>query len=743
MLDGKRHYFDNYHMHHLFYDVYSNARTGILKVYFPDEVVKTVYFSEGNTIYASSNGEKDKLVNILIKYKKISKEQLETALRQMDKSISLGRNLVNMGFITHKELIWAVKVQVIGIMHSIITLEEGECQFSEGPLPDGVINLPLNTMKVLFDSLLMFQDRSWIAEQVHQPDSIFKKTVLFEEGKSRLITNDELMKVAEAIDGTRSTSDLAGLTTLEDFKVFKLLYALRFLNLIEEKVTSGELPTQEQIFDIADEPDEDLELAQESFAQLGEEDQQEEEQPEEDELETPFGEIEDDEDDVEPVGTLDLEEPEEEKIDIDDDSDVLAPDQAAGSQDEMGLPDADQTVRIPTGDVTESEQGDDVYVEFQLEEDELSYEEGEDRKPAGVVDTLINHGSAQRGVDDTVPIRAAASERELKLTEDDLDSVIMDDETTSPEQEQDTQKLERPELNFSDASVEVPADSMSESMDGEIVMTDSSSGGKWFLVLLVLLAIALMAGTLYYYMFWLPQNSEQQSMLSSQQSEEAVTEAMQPDVTEQTVQPGETGELEQTPATDMEQTAETPASTSMTETPQQKPASTVPEESEVTEPESQTAGKPDVASQTEPEQNRSVQQGTEHPAEKPAQSVQGKKESTTTTVPTQAPDSASGSYGVYVEQARDAFAVNRDGYTLQIEVACEPDTLDTAVEILSPSDSIYFVPFSYRSKDCYIVCFGIFPTQEAAEQARMQLPEVFFEDNNPFVATVQGLSGRF
>ena len=171
MLDGKRHYFDNYHMHHLFYDVYSNARTGILKVYFPDEVVKTVYFSEGNTIYASSNGEKDKLVNILIKYKKISKEQLESALRQMDKSISLGRNLVNMGFITHKELIWAVKVQVIGIMHSIITLEEGECQFSEGPLPDGVINLPLNTMKVLFDSLLMFQDRAWIAEQVHQPDS--------------------------------------------------------------------------------------------------------------------------------------------------------------------------------------------------------------------------------------------------------------------------------------------------------------------------------------------------------------------------------------------------------------------------------------------------------------------------------------------------------------------------------------------------------------------------------------------
>ncbi len=728
MLDGKRHYFDNYHMHHLFYDVYSNARTGILKVYFPDEVVKTVYFSEGNTIYASSNGEKDKLVNILIKYKKISKEQLESALRQMDKSISLGRNLVNMGFITHKELIWAVKVQVIGIMHSIITLEEGECQFSEGPLPDGVINLPLNTMKVLFDSLLMFQDRAWIAEQVHQPDSIFKKTVLFEEGKSRLITNDELMKVAESIDGTRSTSDLAGLTTLEDFKVFKLLYSLRFLNLIEEKVTSGELPTQEQIFDIADEPDEDLQLAQESFAQLGEDDKPAEEAG--DESERPFGELDEDEDDVEPVGTLDLDESEEEKLEIEDDSDVMLPDQAKASQDEMGLPDADQTVRIPTADLdTARGKDDDVYVEFQLEEDELSYTDDEEQGSPSA--------AAQRGVDDTVPIRAAASERELKLTEDDLDSVIMDDEASSPEQEQDTQKLERPELNFSDESMEVPSDSMSESIDGEIVMTDAGSGGKWLLVILILLAIALISGTLYYYMFWLPQNTEQESALSTRQSQEAVNEVMQPDVTEQTVVPGETGELEQTPRTEVEEMPaeeNTPAGAQSTEA---ESSSSQTEQSAVPASEP-NADKPDN-DQVEPEQNIPQTEAieTEPPVETQVQ------DQATTARETSSEATDTGNYATYVEQARNAFAVNMDAYTLQIEVACEPDTLDNALEVLRPVDSIYFVPFSYKSRECYIVCFGIYPSAEEAEQARMQLPEVFFEDNKPFVATVQGLNRRF
>jgi len=347
MTDGKRSYFDNYHMHHLFYDIYSNARTGVLKVYFPDDVVKTVYFTEGNTIYASSNGEKDKLVNILIKYKKLSKEQLETALRQMNKSISLGRNLVNMGFITHKELIWAVKVQVIGIMHSIITLHEGESQFTEGPLPDGVINLPLNTMKVLFDSLLMFQDREWIADQVHQPDSVFKKTVLFEEGKSRLITNDDLMELAESIDGKLTTSQLAAMTTLEDFKVFKLLYALRFLNLIEERITDDQMPSPDNVFEIEDEPDEDLVLAAESFAQLGEtepDDGPDRISPEDDEESAESRDIfaSADEDDIQPADELHLDEPTERihlsglQLDEESGEPVPDPDTAHGLADEAG-----------------------------------------------------------------------------------------------------------------------------------------------------------------------------------------------------------------------------------------------------------------------------------------------------------------------------------------------------------------------------------------------------------------------
>lgn len=758
-----RDYFENYDMHQFFYDVYSNARTGVLKVYFPDSVVKTVYFSEGNIVYASSNGEKDKLITILIKYKKLSQEQLDAALRQMDKNISLGRNLVNMGFITHKELIWAVKVQVISIIHSIVVLKKGSHFFNEGPLPDGVINLPLNTMKVIFDSIIMFQDREWIAEKIQQLETIYKKTLLFEEGKNRLITNPDLLEVAEAIDGKRTLADLTGMSTLEDFKVFKLLYALKFLTLVEERMPEATLPSSEDIFEIQDEPEEDLELAEEAFVQLGEETELPEEKEE------PTGRLEKDQLTFPETDSLpiDREEPTE-KIEL---SDNFAP-EVEFSEPELLL------------DSKQNEK--DVFVEFKLKEDELSYEEEAVENELQSENPLVFESDDDELEDELERTELQEGQTGFALTEQDIDSVIMDQDEESPDMEKETHRLEKVVGNgqnvFSDDATLIEAGLQeSESFDDEVIDASADGSGKWLLVSLIVISIIFFAGTMYYYQFWLPQQG-QTSALPSEKTQIAQA-APKEDVTTtsitslekfDTVAPLESGssatvnekvagkpveknlktgkekivepeDTSKTPekveakkgqldlsASSSEKTGKVPiarATIVKTESSQGKPVKTVDRMPQTLSSESRTEVsstpvKPEIASTS---LKNSVSPAT------------GKTDS--------APAEASilVKYASYVTQAEDVFnTADGKAVTLQVEVACKYETIEQAIHLLKAPEKLYLVPFEYAGSDCVIVCFGVFNSNQEAMSALNNLPQIFYEDNNePFVASINRLKRRF
>ena len=762
-----RDYFENFDMHQFFYDVYSNARTGILKVYFPDSVVKTVYFSEGNIVYASSNGEKDKLITILIKYKKLSPEQLDAALRQMDKNISLGRNLVNMGFITHKELIWAVKVQVISIIHSIVVLKQGNHLFNEGPLPDGVINLPLNTMKVIFDSIIMFQDREWIAEQILNPETIYKKTLLFEEGKNRLITNTELLEVAEAIDGKRTLADLTGMTTLEDFKVFKLLYALKFLTLIEERMPDATLPASEDIFEIQDEPEEDLELAEEAFVQLGESTEPEEQKEEPTERleknQLPFPEKNnlamDQKDPTEPIVLSNNFEPEV----------------------EFSEPET----------FPDSRQGDkDVFVEFKLKEDELSYEEESVEDELQSENPLVFESDADEADNESESPELQGGQTGFALTEQDIDSVIMDQDEESPEMEKETHRLEKfereGENKFTDDATLIETGLPdSESFDEEVIDASAGDGGKWLLVSLIVISIILFAGTLYYYQFWLPQQ-KQIPVLPSEKAQVAQA-APKEDVTSTSITSLEKSEtttpLEpESSSTDNETVLEESANRNLK-----------PEEKKGMGTDSESAGKNETSQEVksqkdQPDLSRSAGGNTENvqipkalstkpesrgektvktvdrTSRAPSSDSQSEKSSTTVkseTTPTHSKQAVSYTprktdvaiteesilvkYAMYVTQAENVFSTAPgQAVTLQVEVACKCETIEQALRLLKAPEKLYLVPFEYAGSDCVIVCFGVFNSNQEAMNALNNLPQVFYEDNNePFAASINRLKRRF
>ena len=661
--------FENYKMQEVFYEFYMAGKTGVIKVYFPLNIVKTVYFSDGNIVFATSNSEKDKLTNILIKNKKITKEQLNIALKQMDKSISLGRNLVNMGLITHKELVWAVKIQVLSIVYSIIMLKEGEYSIMEGFLPEGIIKLPFNTLKILFDSLILFKDKDWISEQI-SPDTVFVKTNLFDEYKEKILPDSNYKKIYDLIDGEKTVSEIAGMVDIEDFKVYKLFYALKFLKLIEEKV---DMPDEikiesEELYNIQNDDNESIKMVEEMVG----------EESAESDIEVEFEGTTSEHSIFEEESEISEEEAnaEDESMNsfalnesdfIDDKKDSL--EDFSDQFEAVGNNRFDETIASDKEKALEDlqKQLENEEVEF-LKEDSAINDEGDDfESPSATVKQEISPEFGSFGEDDFV--------------------------------------IEEEEIH-------------------------SKGGGMGLYVSIILILFIAALGFLGYRFYSSSQKEKQANKVPAtvkivKKSEDVTAKDISSlDNAQEADSKGEK-ELnsqqnnEELDAIQSEQSENIDKSDSVKET------------NEMTE--TQENNKDEKASnvvsyEAVPVYEDNASDSQDVSENQASESI--KKEKQTQRITASFDPSK---YSEFVSNSKNKLITNPESYTIQLELACEPETLDKAISLLPEKDKIFFVPAIYKSKKCYLVCYGIFDTMEEATEAMNSLDKEFFTDNKPLV----------
>jgi hypothetical protein len=133
--------------------VHSSGKSGFL-VFSKEAVVKSVYLSRGEVVFASSNQQSDRLGESLMRDGLITLDQLRDTESRWSPTERFGKILVESGAITARELWNGVKDQVEAIVRSLFAYTEGFVHFWEGEVePDNVVRLSLPTRRLIAEGL--------------------------------------------------------------------------------------------------------------------------------------------------------------------------------------------------------------------------------------------------------------------------------------------------------------------------------------------------------------------------------------------------------------------------------------------------------------------------------------------------------------------------------------------------------------------------------------------------------------
>jgi tetratricopeptide (TPR) repeat protein len=217
-----------------------NRRTGTLSLS-TAAFTKKIYLSEGDLIFASSTYEDDRLGEMLLKAGKISVEQYDKSVEMLKstKDKRQGAILVELGYLTPKDLFWGVKYQVKEIIHSMFIVEEGDYTFHDGELPtQEVITLRMSIGNLIYAGVNKIVNWTRIRKEMPHTDSVLKLS----EDPLSLFQDIELTqqdkKILSLVDGKRTIKEIIDSSWMGSFEALKVLYVLWSIGMVENQIAS-------------------------------------------------------------------------------------------------------------------------------------------------------------------------------------------------------------------------------------------------------------------------------------------------------------------------------------------------------------------------------------------------------------------------------------------------------------------------------------------------------------------------
>lgn len=196
-----------------------------------ESIIKIVYFKDGEILSSSTNDRADTIDEILVNAKKINRDHVKQALARRQETETLGDALLALGFITRKELSWARRVQIVGILRSVANWDSGSFQIVPDYLPKREEGTRFPLAQIVIELIVTETDRARV-ERLLPSTALISRGPDFESRYAELGLNEEADEIVAHVSGEKSVAEIAAESRSDSFAVFKLLLALATLGVL-------------------------------------------------------------------------------------------------------------------------------------------------------------------------------------------------------------------------------------------------------------------------------------------------------------------------------------------------------------------------------------------------------------------------------------------------------------------------------------------------------------------------------
>ena len=183
-----------------------------------------VFFEMGDIVFAQSTHSTDRLTFLLVERGKLTQAQLDYALANLKPGFSIGKNLIEMGFITQRDLLEVARAQVERVVQGALGTPDQTPGFEARELDAAVVRLPMDTPQLLLNGLLNLQDRERLLELLGPLNQ-----VVVMQGRRIMEMNlpADLAKLPPLFDGTHTLLELSREASVEPLRLGVFVLFLR------------------------------------------------------------------------------------------------------------------------------------------------------------------------------------------------------------------------------------------------------------------------------------------------------------------------------------------------------------------------------------------------------------------------------------------------------------------------------------------------------------------------------------
>jgi uncharacterized protein DUF4388/type III secretion system (T3SS) inner membrane Yop/YscD-like protein len=210
----------------------STRKTGMLTLTL-DEKEAYVFFRAGAVVYAASNLESLRLGPILVRKKRLSREQASEIDDLMLRSGGhFGDIALQKGILSPAQLDDFLKIQVSEVIYDAFVWKTGGFSFFDGiDLPKGAVTISIDLSNLIMEGARRINEWEECIRLLPDSSIVFRVTTDPETEKITL-TLDE-WKILFLINGQRTLEDLCRDTEVDAFRVYRLVYGLLANKLIQ------------------------------------------------------------------------------------------------------------------------------------------------------------------------------------------------------------------------------------------------------------------------------------------------------------------------------------------------------------------------------------------------------------------------------------------------------------------------------------------------------------------------------